>query len=195
MKNYLILLMLVLATAGCSPAALASAAGSEKATNTTAAQASPAGSETATNTTAAQASATGSETATNTTAASRGNNIDTIATGEITILLSTPIPGNLDNPAQKYVNLARQDLATRLNIDINQVTVNNVTALTGVDLSTGCVLKSGQLTMPDQSVDGFEISLSAQGQDYLYHAGLDSQLILCQKMNTAPGKPLQTPTP
>lgn len=91
--------------------------------------------------------------------------------------LTTAIPG------EKYVDMAKQDLAARLKIDIAQITVNRVAEITGADLATGCTLKGGQVLMPNDSANGYQILLEAQGQEYLYHAGSDNQLLLCQNMN------------
>lgn len=117
-----------------------------------------------------------------------------------TPVLLNPVQNNTTDPTSSppeasYVDLAKQDLATRLKIDISQITVVNVTAITRADLSSGCILKGGQVLMPNDSANGYQISLAAQGRDYLYHAGSGDQVVLCQNMNLGPTKPLHNPAP
>jgi hypothetical protein len=107
---------------------------------------------------------------------------------------NTAVPTSL-TPGEKYIDLAKHDLAARLKIDAAQITVVHVTQITGADLASGCILKGGQVLMPNDSVNGYQISLEAQGQNYLYHAGSNDQVVLCQNMNVGPGKPLHNPTP
>ena len=92
--------------------------------------------------------------------------------------------GNLTSPApeDKLVSLAKQDLAERLKVDIGEITLIGAIQITGADLYSGCTLRAGQVLMPNSSVNGYQISLEAQGQVYLYHAGLNDQLVFCQNM-------------
>ncbi len=71
---------------------------------------------------------------------------------------ATPAPAD-----ERYLDLAKQDLATRLKIGIDQIAVVNVTQISGIDLSSGCSRKAGQVLMPNDSVNGYQISLSAAG--------------------------------
>jgi hypothetical protein len=110
-----------------------------------------------------------------------------------------PIQGNTANPTpvlttEKYVDLAKQDLAARLKIETAQITVLHVTEITAADLYSGCTLKAGQFLMPNDSANGYQISLQAQGQDYLYHAGSNDQIVLCQYLNPGGNKPFHNPT-
>ena len=98
-----------------------------------------------------------------------------------------PNQGNAANPTSsasedKLVNLAKQDLAERLKVDISEITFIGATQITGADLYSGCTLRAGQVLMPNSSANGYQISLEAQGQVYLYHAGLNDQLVFCQNM-------------
>lgn len=117
-----------------------------------------------------------------------------------TSVLLNPVQGTTAEPTSSpleasYVDLAKRDLAARLKIDISQITMLNVTAITGADLSTGCILRGGQVLMPNDSANGYQISLAAEGRDYLYHAGSNEQVVLCENMNLGPSKPLHNPTP
>jgi hypothetical protein len=117
-----------------------------------------------------------------------------------TPVLLDPVQENTADPTSspleaRYVDLAKQDLAGRLKIDISQITVLNVTVITGADLSSGCILKGGQVLMPNDSANGYQVSLAAEGRNYLYHAGSNDQVVLCQNMNLSPNKPLHNPTP
>ena len=89
---------------------------------------------------------------------------------------ATPAPAD-----ERYLDLAKQDLATRLKIGIDQIAVaQRNRRLAGIDLSSGCSRKAGQVLMPNDSANGYQISLAAQGRNYLYHAGMNDQLVMCQ---------------
>lgn len=105
-----------------------------------------------------------------------------------------PSTGVISSPtaspaAEEFVTLAKQDLAGRLKIDISQITVDSETAISGADLASGCTIKGGQVLMPDQSANGYQIALRANGQVYIYHAGMNNQVFLCQNMSPNVHKP------
>lgn len=104
------------------------------------------------------------------------------STGIISSLTATPAD-------EKFITLAKQDLAMRLKIDIGQITVGSDAEISGADLASGCTIKGGQVLMPDQSANGYRIVLRANGQEYIYHAGMNNQVILCQNMNPGVHKP------
>jgi hypothetical protein len=106
----------------------------------------------------------------------------------------TPVPGSVTTPTPapavaKLVDLAKQNLAGRLKIALDQITLLNATEITAADLYAGCTRKAGQVVMPNESGNGYQISLEAQGQDYLYHAGMNDQVVLCEPMNPGTSKP------
>lgn len=73
--------------------------------------------------------------------------------------------GNRD----RLVQLAMQDLAERLEIDPETITLKNLTNVTWLDMSMGYP-QPGRKVAPGY-VPGFQIILTHGGQDYDYHSG------------------------
>jgi hypothetical protein len=91
-------------------------------------------------------------------------------------LIIQPAPG-VPDPEVMMVQLAGEDLAERLNIDISEVTLVEVIAQEWPDSSLGC---------PDPNfmyltviTPGFQILLEAQGQSYTYHTDMVQNVVLC----------------
>jgi hypothetical protein len=85
----------------------------------------------------------------------------------------------------QLVDLAKADLASRLKLGTDKISLVSIAAITAADLTSGCTRKAGQLVMPDQTARGFQIRLAAEGHEYLYHAGPPDQAIAC--LNGLPG--------
>ena len=85
----------------------------------------------------------------------------------------------------ELVSLARADLATRLGVGIQSVSLVSIVQLAAADIYTGCTRKLGQAAMPDQSVNGYQIWLQAGDQRYVYHAEMPNVIIACE-MPVAP---------
>jgi len=98
-------------------------------------------------------------------------------------LASTP-PG-----VDEFVNLAKQDLANRLNIGVNQISLLKTTEITWPDISKGCSPAAGQVLSKGQ-VSGYRIWLEAERETYIYHVGLNSQVIVCPSLNPGANNPL-----
>jgi hypothetical protein len=77
--------------------------------------------------------------------------------------------------------MAKADLAARLNIGMQRVSLIGVSKLAGADLYAGCTHKLGQIAMPDQSINGCRILLQAEGESYLYHASMPNMIIACER--------------
>jgi hypothetical protein len=91
-------------------------------------------------------------------------------------LIIQPAPG-VPDPEAKMVQLASQDLAERLEIDISEVSLIEVIALDWADSSLGC-------PDPDYAylmviTPGYQISLEAGGQNYTYHTDQVQNVVLC----------------
>ena len=74
------------------------------------------------------------------------------------------------------LNAAMSDLAQKLNIPLNEITASKVESVQWPDASLGCPqpgMMYAQVVTP-----GYRIVLSAQGQEYEYHADL-SRAIMC----------------
>jgi hypothetical protein len=114
---------------------------------------------------------------------------------------NTPMPVDTPSsppPAQKFVDLAKQDLASRLNIDVDQIVLVEVTPVTWPDAALGC--PSPGKVYAQGHVPGYKITLEAGGVKYVYHTDQTGQIVLCPEMNPdevnppSPGKPIPTPT-
>lgn len=70
---------------------------------------------------------------------------------------------------EEAVRLAKQHLALRLSIPVEEITVVSVEKVDWPDTSLG--LPEPDKVYAQVIVPGFKISLRASGQDYLYHAG------------------------
>jgi hypothetical protein len=94
------------------------------------------------------------------------------------------------------VNAAKQDLAKRLAISVDQINLVQATAVVWPDSSMGCPQPGMEyLQVPE---DGALIVLEAQGNLYEYHRGKRG-LFLCEKTGKNPSPPpqidLSSPTP
>ena len=78
----------------------------------------------------------------------------------------------------QFVNLARQELAQRLKINSDQITVLKTTEITWTDITQGCAPAAGQ-TLSKGRLSGYRIWLQANGANYALHVGLDGKTFLC----------------
>lgn len=89
--------------------------------------------------------------------------------------MTKPPPDQADTgPAER---LAVIDLAQRLAIETDRVQVVSAQAVTWSDGALGCPQPDGMYTQA--LVEGFQIVLAAQGDEYHYHAGPDGEPFLC----------------
>ena len=95
--------------------------------------------------------------------------------------MKTPSPPDIN----LLVDLAKQDLATRLKVDAARITMRKTMDITWPDISKGCTPSAGQI-LTKGKVYGYRIWLEAEGEQYIYHVGLNGQVILCPKL-TQPG--------
>jgi len=84
-------------------------------------------------------------------------------------------------PVEKFVDLAKKDLASTLNINNDQITLLNSIEMTWPNSALGCP-EPGKGYSQSQ-VPGYRIWLEAGGVEYIYHADLSGQVILCPTMN------------
>lgn len=86
----------------------------------------------------------------------------------------------MPDEAGRLVQMAKEDLARRLEIPITEISVLSVEAVDWPDTSLGCPqpgMAYAQVITP-----GFLIVLEASGQTYDYHTDEDSSVVLCQKV-------------
>ena len=86
--------------------------------------------------------------------------------------MSTNLP-----PVEKYVSLAKKDLASRLKIDLEKISLVKTKEMNWLDSALGCPGK-GQFYAQGR-VPGYQIWLEAEEKEYDYHADLAGRLILC----------------
>ncbi|MBO9362008.1 MAG: hypothetical protein J7452_07370 [Thermoflexus sp.] len=98
----------------------------------------------------------------------------------------TPPPGapggsivepELEAMPEVLVEEARQDLASRLNLDPGEIRVVETRGVTWPDSSLGCP-EPGRMYL-QVLTPGYRIVLEAQGQRYAYHAGRGGPVLLC----------------
>lgn len=87
--------------------------------------------------------------------------------------MSVDLPS--DNP---LVVQALKDLAQRLNLQLDQITVVSAQAVTWPDGSLGCPRPG--MVYPQVQQDGMRIILSANGQEYDYRSGERRPPFLCE---------------
>lgn len=95
----------------------------------------------------------------------------------------------VDDP---IVQQAVADLAARLGIAPEVITVLSVEAVTWPDSSLGCPQPG--MAYLQVLVDGLRIRLSAKGALYEYHSGGDQPPFLCQPSQYGFGSPILVPT-
>lgn len=80
-------------------------------------------------------------------------------------------------PVEKFVSLAKEDLAGRLTIAIDQITLLRTTEMTWPNAALGC--PSPGKVYAQGRVPGYQIRLEAGGTEYVYNTDLSGQIILC----------------
>ncbi len=92
---------------------------------------------------------------------------------------ATPGPTPLEPSLQRYVLQAKEDLARRTGIPVDQITVVEVQPVTWPDGSLGCPQPGMAYTQV--MVDGLLIRLRVGGRDYAYHSGGSRPPFLCER--------------
>lgn len=77
----------------------------------------------------------------------------------------------------RITQLAVEDLATHLDLDPKFITVIEVRPVTWPDSSLGCPQEGMMYTQVE--TDGYQLFLSAGGQEYVFHADMSENLIFC----------------
>jgi len=108
-----------------------------------------------------------------------------LASPEGDIMEATPVDPGL----QKLIEMAKEDLAQRLNISISQIILMEANAVVWPDASLGCPQPG--MAYKQVSEDGVLIILQVEGINYEYHNGGSRGLFLCEKAlkdSTPPSK-------
>jgi|GEM_PF-637628 len=94
--------------------------------------------------------------------------------------VETPMPSTLPTLTpvlQSLADRARQDLAKRLSVPVNDITIIQAAHVTWSDSSLGCPQPGMAYTQV--LVPGFLVVLGTASQQYEYHAGKDQAIFYC----------------
>ena len=105
---------------------------------------------------------------------------------------TSPPTGSIDARFAVVVERAVADLARRLDLAPEAISVVSASAVTWPDRSIGCP-KPG-VNYAQVTVDGAQVMLGAAGKSYDYHSGGDGQPVLCEKTFTATSITPDTPS-
>jgi len=103
---------------------------------------------------------------------------------------ATPIPKGIPPGLGAAMELARQDLAERLGMPINEIAIVSMEAVEWPDASLGCP-KPGMM-YAQVITPGYRIILEAGGKRYEYHSDRGKRAILCAEEGK-PAPPAITP--
>jgi hypothetical protein len=93
--------------------------------------------------------------------------------------LQTPIPTPEEANLQRMILTAKEDLAQRLNLPVDEVVLLEWKAVTWSDSSLGCP-EPGQNYLPVLQ-DGYLLRIGAMGKVYQYHSGEDYSPFYCER--------------
>jgi hypothetical protein len=99
---------------------------------------------------------------------------------EETVPQSPNRPIRKDSDPEKIVLLAREDLARRLGVPVDQIELLEIEQVTWPDASLGCPLPGMRYKQVPQ--DGLLVRLRSQGREYEYHSGANREPFLCEQM-------------
>ncbi len=89
------------------------------------------------------------------------------------------VADGVDQALVAFAAPAVTDLATRLDIDISDITIVVAESVVWPDGSLGC--PQPEMSYTQVQVDGTRIVLKAIGENYQYHSGGTRELFLCEK--------------
>ncbi len=95
----------------------------------------------------------------------------------------TPEPTEMSStpPAEKFVQLTKQDLANRLGIDASTIQLVRSEEKLWLNAALGCPRPG--VFYPSGRVPGFQIWLEVEETEYVYNTDLNGTLILCPELN------------
>ena len=108
------------------------------------------------------------------------------STPEATAMPSTP-------PVEKFVALSREDLASRLGIETDRITLVKTSEKLWLNAALGCP-RPGQFYAAGR-VPGFQIWLEVEGIEYIYNTDFSGTVILCPELNPPVSNLPNDPTP
>ena len=96
------------------------------------------------------------------------------STPEATEMPSTP-------PIEKFVALAKQDLASRLGVEADKITLVKSAEKLWLTAALDCPRPG--VFYPAGRVPGFQIWLEVEGTEYIYNTDFNGTVILCPELN------------
>lgn len=84
-------------------------------------------------------------------------------------------------PVEKFVALTKQDLATRLGIEVDKITLVKTAEKLWLNAALGCP-RPGVFYVQGR-VPGFQIWLEVEGNEYVYNTDFNGAVILCPELN------------
>ena len=82
---------------------------------------------------------------------------------------------------EKLVALSKNDLARRLGIGADEITLVKTAEVLWLNSSLGD-LRPGKV-YPSERVPGFQLWLEVEGREYIYNTDFNSTVILCPELN------------
>ncbi len=82
---------------------------------------------------------------------------------------------------KKFIQIATNDLATRLNIDAKSISVISAESITWPNAALGC--PSPGKVYAQGKVPGYQIRLEVDGIEYIYNTDLLGQVLLCTQQD------------
>ena len=104
---------------------------------------------------------------------------------------STQMPST--PPVEKFVALSKKDLAGRLGVEADKITLVKSAEMLWLNAALGCP-RPGQ-TYATGRVPGFQIWLEVEGIEYIYNTDFNGTLILCPELNPHAPNSTNDPTP
>jgi hypothetical protein len=102
-------------------------------------------------------------------------------TKDSSTITATPSPIVDEGLQKKFIQIVSNDLATRLSLDVQSISVVSAEAITWPNAALGCPL-SGKV-YAQGTVPGFRIRLKAEDKEYSYHTDQTGQFVLCTTMD------------
>ena len=94
---------------------------------------------------------------------------------------------------EKFVALAKQDLASRLGVEADKITLVKTAEKFWLNAALGCPRPG--VFYPSGRVPGFQIWLDVAGSEYVYNTDFNGTLILCPELNPHAPNSTNDPTP
>ena len=96
-------------------------------------------------------------------------------------------------PVEKFVALTKTDLASRLGVEADKITLVRTAEMLWLNAALGCPRPG--VFYPSGRVPGFQIWLEVEGTEYIYNTDFNGSVILCPELNPSVPNFPNDPTP